>query len=397
MGAVDMDLVRQKQAEVEARTNFDTPWFEFEDEGIYTLRILPPFGDKKQFWLEYQKSFKVGPNQKIVVPLSQFGQECPLQKRIDALNKAGDELSKKEASRIRPKTRVAMFVIDRKNEAKGPQIFETNLDVFRDILTIMADPEFGDITHPEKGTDISVNYTPGKKTKNGFPEWKPQPRRNSSPLSTNPQQQSQWLEKDLFDEYRVGQASEAAYIEAVLAGTEAAYIQQRKEQRQQGQTAASSAPVAAPAAPAAPPPLAAPAASPVVTHQFLAGTKLWQALNGQVTETTVEKVCERLKTEKPESVMLMKQDGMNQWQTAAQMGFAVSIPAPAAPAAPSPPMSPPMAPPPMPSYPPPPGDEIPFKTPPSEETSLAAQLAGLATQTGPQSQVAQDIAAALGR
>src|SRR5262245_55831488 len=108
-----MDLVLQKQKEVESRTNYaETVWFKFKEDGIYQMRILPPPGDKRQFWMEYQKSFKVGPNQKQIVPLAQFGQECPLQKRIDALNKAGDDLSKKMASKLRPKTRFALIVVD---------------------------------------------------------------------------------------------------------------------------------------------------------------------------------------------------------------------------------------------------------------------------------------------
>lgn len=399
MAGVDMDLVRQKQAEVEARTNNDS-WFSFDDDGVYQLRILPPFGEKTQFWLEYQKAFRVGPNQKIVVPLAQYGLECPLQKRIDALNHAGDELSKKEAGKMRPKSRAAMIVIDRKNEARGPLVFETNLDVFRDILTIMADPDFGDITRPSEGIDISISYT--KKGKTGFPEYIVQPKRNSTPLSANEQQQIIWLSKDWFEEYRVGKPSEAGYIQAVLDGTDAAYVEARRGQQQQQQQTApqTQAPVSAPTAP---PSLVAPPAQPavpVVTHQFLAGTKLWQALNGAVSETTVEDVCKRLKTEKPGDVMLMRHDQSGGWLSASALGFQVTIPAPpAAPAAPPPPTSPPTAPPSMPAMPPPPGgaSNVPFNTPPSEEASLAAQLAGLSAPQGPQSQVARDIMQALGK
>src|SRR4051812_26897134 len=124
MAGVDMDLVRQKQTEVENRTNFkDIEFMKFDKDGVYQLRILPPHGDSRQMWKEFQKAFKVGPNRKQVVPLAQFAQDCPLVRRIEALSKAGDEVSKEEAKRIRPKARVAFIIVDRKNEAAGPMIW----------------------------------------------------------------------------------------------------------------------------------------------------------------------------------------------------------------------------------------------------------------------------------
>lgn len=418
MAGVDMDLVRQKQQEVDERSNFkDVPFLKFKDDGIYTLRILPPHGESRQFWLEFQKAFNVGPNRKHIVPLAQFAQECPLQKRIDELNKAGDELSKKEAAKMRPKSRVSMMVIDRKNEAAGPQIWETNLDVFRDVLTIMSDPDFGDITHPETGTDIAVSYV--KEGRTGFSEWSPQPKRNASKLSDNEQQKKEWLETDWFTLGRVGKPSDVGYIQAVLDGNEVAYNEARKrqfaEQKQEQQAQAPQTQqmqqTAPPVSPVAPPPLAAPVAAsvePIVTHKFLAGTKLWQALNGQVGETTVEAVCQRLRSgENPDAVQVMAYDQAGGWMTATNMGFTKTVPAlQAPPVLPPPPASPlqtlqtpPVLPPAMPATPPPPGVAgVLFNVPPSEAQSLAAQLSGFnQTPNAPISQVAQDIAAALGR
>lgn len=410
MAGVDMDLVMRKQHEIENRSNFkDVPYFKFKEDGIYVLRFLPPFGEARQFWREFQKSFGVGPNEKHIVPLAQFGLDCPLQKRIDELNKAGDEVSKKEAAKMRPKSRVAMVVIDRKHEDVGPQILETNLDVFRDILTIMADPDYGDITDPEKGTDIQINY---KKVgqRGAFPDYVVLAKRNSSKLTDNPQLLSTWLGTDWLEESGIGKASDAGYIEAVLAGTEVAYNDARKKEREAAkagtETQQQAAQTYAAPPPAAPPMFNAPVApaAPVVTHRFLAGTKLWTALNGAVVETTVEAICERLKTEKPEAVQLMAYDQNGGWQTAAAMGFAVTVPAPApaAPAAPPPPLSPPVSPPAMPAVPGPPAmggsSQVPFDLPPSEAHSLSAQLAafGPPQSMTPQSQVARDILLALG-
>jgi hypothetical protein len=258
-------------------------------------------------------------------------------------------LSKKEAARIRPKHRVAFIVIDRKNEARGPMVLDTNMDVFQGVLTIMSDQEFGDITKAADGCDINISYK--KDGGNGFPEYIVQPKRSSSPLSANPQQQSLWLSKDWFEEFEIGRASEAGYIQACLDGTEVAYVESRKGQQQQQQAQQpvqhSQTVQSAPVQPQ-PPQLSVSgvvvSAEPTVMHRFLAGTKFWAAVNGAAVEQTVEQVCQRLKTEKPEAVLLMMYDQSGGWQNAKALGFEVTIPSPppppAAPAVPPPPMSP---------------------------------------------------------
>ena len=51
--------------------------------------------------------------------------------------------------------------------------------IFQELLTIMDDSEYGDITDLHKGTDITVEYAPAK-TEGAFPETTIRCKRNSS-------------------------------------------------------------------------------------------------------------------------------------------------------------------------------------------------------------------------
>lgn len=241
----NVDRWTKRAAEIKAETSFgDTNYLQLK-EGPNVIRLLPPPPGREDFWVEFQKSYNVGPNGKVVIRPDQYGLPDPVADDIarlkSATNEKGepDQASMKRADMMKAKKRAAMFAVARAEEAKGAQLFDTNMIVLRDILSIMTDAEYGDITDPETGIDITINYTPktGPKT---FPKWQIVPRRNSSPLGF-----PELLTEDLFDKHRVGQPTEKDYIEACLAGTEQAFSDARKAARDAG---GAPAPAAAPPA-----------------------------------------------------------------------------------------------------------------------------------------------------
>lgn len=232
MGGVDMDLVR----ETHEALRYGADYLKLKP-GKNTLRILPPWGNKKAFWVEYDQCWGVGPNKKKVVLHSEESDpNHPMVAYLEALKASEDEASKKRYEANRRKARVAMFAVRREDEgAQKPKLFDTNRRVFKKILTIMLDPDYGDISDPEKGVDIVIHYTPkeeNKETGGQFPGWEVQPRRHSTPLGTPPQVKA-WLEEDLFERYRVGKPSDPDYVRAVLAGEEQEWIAARRAAGQQ--------------------------------------------------------------------------------------------------------------------------------------------------------------------
>jgi hypothetical protein len=216
----------KKGKELGKRLSFDKVEYLDLKPGQNILRIIPPFGDDddKDFWKEVQVSYNVGPNEKMIVRPDQYGKPDPVADEIAKLRKLGDEASVARADAMGSKTRCYIFVIDREEPEKGYQLWNANQIILNEILAIFGDPQYGDITDPENGVDITVNYTPGTKKK--FPKWHINPRRHSSPLD-----HPEALEVDLFEKHNVGEPSEIDYIKACLEGSEEEFKAARKKER----------------------------------------------------------------------------------------------------------------------------------------------------------------------
>ena len=71
-------------------------------------------------------------------------------------------------------------VIVRGEEEKGVRLWGYSKTVYQKLLQLVLNPEYGDITDPEEGTDLTINY--GKKAGQMFPRTDIFPARRTSPL-----------------------------------------------------------------------------------------------------------------------------------------------------------------------------------------------------------------------
>lgn len=130
--------------------------------------------------------------------------DCPICKQVKALYEAG-ETSK--ASKLRASKRYYFNVIDRENEAEGPMVYGCGVKVFNQVLSIMIDPDYGDITDPDNGFDLKLIRTP----KGGSNvDYNVTPRRNESPLNIDG-----WEEK-MYDLSLLAEVKSPEEIEKII-------------------------------------------------------------------------------------------------------------------------------------------------------------------------------------
>jgi len=173
-----------------------------------------PEGARDHFAIEVQKASNIGPNGCAV--FLDPNSPGPLESHIESQHKIGDE-----ASAIHPKNRALFFVIDRDNEAIGPQCTDWSVMEYNMLLGIFADPEYGDIACPFNGTDLMIDYVPPERSNNGFAQWiSIRARRNSSPITTDGTYWHQWLGEDLFETTGAGRPYSDEFIQACLDGTD---------------------------------------------------------------------------------------------------------------------------------------------------------------------------------
>jgi len=178
---IDMERMRDRKKTLESRggnTNFWRP-----QDGEQTIRIVPtPDGDPfKDFWFHYN----VGNNPGFLSPKKNFGENDPLDDFVRKLFDEGTEDSRKMAKDLMAKQRFFSPVIVRGEEDKGVRFWGYSKTVYETLLNLVLNPEYGDITDPETGIDLTITY--GKIPGSSFPRTEITPRRRSSPIQEDSQ------------------------------------------------------------------------------------------------------------------------------------------------------------------------------------------------------------------
>jgi len=113
-------------------------------------------------------------------PKKNFGEDDPLDRFVRSLFDEGTDDSIKQAKNLMARQRFFSPVVVRGEEHKGVQIWGYGKMVYEKLLNLVLNPEYGDITDPESGTDLVIHY--GRPAGAQFPQTEVTPRRQSSEL-----------------------------------------------------------------------------------------------------------------------------------------------------------------------------------------------------------------------
>lgn len=190
--AIDFDAIRKKLGQLSGQNKKSAVTWRPEEGKDYQVRIIAfPDNDGQPFkdrWYYYGIG---GDKAGAILSPHQFGKKDPIQDLINKLREDGSDASRELAKKLYPKMRTYAAVVVRGEEDKGVRLWSFGKMIYQDLLRLMLDEDYGDITDPENGRDIkvSVTKTPGKQ----FADTKIQPRANPSPLSKDTAQAKQWL------------------------------------------------------------------------------------------------------------------------------------------------------------------------------------------------------------
>jgi len=175
---IDMEKMRAKAAALQNKGNGNKELFWRPQDGETTIRIVPtPDGDPfKDFWFHYN----VGKNPGFLSPKRNFGEDDPLDSFVRNLYNEGTEESIKMAKSLSARQRFFSPVIVRGEEEKGVRVWGFGKTAYAELLNLVLNPDYGDITDSENGTDLVINY--GKPPGAQFPQTSITPRRRSSGL-----------------------------------------------------------------------------------------------------------------------------------------------------------------------------------------------------------------------
>lgn len=160
-------------------------------EGDNLVRIVPLKDSPDNPFIELY--FHYLGNKTYLSPLS-FGEPDPIAEFAETL-RAGGGLTKeewRETKKFVPQRRTFVPVIDRNKPQAGVKFWAFGKTVYGEILSVMADPEYGDITDPQTGRDIKVIFTPQEKSDTGFAK---------TSIRVSPKQTSLTNDKDELEKF----------------------------------------------------------------------------------------------------------------------------------------------------------------------------------------------------
>jgi hypothetical protein len=174
---IDMEKMKAKAAALQNKGNNKELFWRPQD-GETTIRIVPTAdGDPfREYWFHYN----VGKNPGFLSPKRNFGEEDPLDSFVRNLYNEGTEESIKMAKNLSARQRFFSPVIVRGEEDKGVRVWGFGKTAYAELLNLVLNPDYGDITDPENGTDLVINY--GKPPGAQFPQTSITPRRRPSAL-----------------------------------------------------------------------------------------------------------------------------------------------------------------------------------------------------------------------
>jgi hypothetical protein len=133
--------------------------------------------------------YNIGNNPGIVAPY-QYDKPDPIQELITKLRDDSSKESYELAKKLYPKMRTFAPVIVRGEEEKGVRLWSFGKMVYQDLLNLMLDEDYGDITDVENGRDIRIVCE--KQAGRQFATTSVTPRGSTTPLTSDSAQLTTW-------------------------------------------------------------------------------------------------------------------------------------------------------------------------------------------------------------
>lgn len=159
-------------------------------EGKSVVRIVPWKENKENPFIELH--FHYLGNKTYLSPTS-YGNRDPILEFAEELASGGTKDDWSQSRPFRPKLRTFVPIIVRGEEEKGVRFMSFGKTVYQELLSIIADPDYGDITDVKNGRDIVVEYIPQEKSDTNFAKTMVRPKPNQTPVADSAEKIKQFL------------------------------------------------------------------------------------------------------------------------------------------------------------------------------------------------------------
>lgn len=184
--AINLDQIKARLAQMQQSANSggsNSQEFIWKPPvGKSQVRIVPYAFDKNNPFIELYFHYEI--NKRTMVSPISFGRPDPIVEFAEKLKKSGNKEDWKLGKKIEPKFRVYVPVIIRGKESEGVKFWSFGKQIYQELLGVIADPDYGDITDLMNGRDLTVEHVPAEK-EGAFPSYTVRVKPNTTPATTD--------------------------------------------------------------------------------------------------------------------------------------------------------------------------------------------------------------------
>jgi hypothetical protein len=254
--SLDLTKIKSRLESLKSTQNKTTAVWK-PNPGKNVIRIVPYAHNPENPFIELL--FHYNMNGKTYLSPATFGRPDPIVEFANKLKKSGDKEEWKTGRSLEPKLRTYVPVLVRGAEHEGVKFWGMGKQVYQEILSIIADADYGDITDLKAGRDIVVEFKTAEETGKSFPETTIRVKPNQTP-AFDPSDAA--LKEKVKNQKNVTELfPELSYEE--LASVMDTWLNSSQENAEDAEPAATTATEETEAAPAAPAPKSATAKAAV--------------------------------------------------------------------------------------------------------------------------------------
>ena len=177
---MDISAIR-KRLETLQTSNTRTSNLWKPSPGKQVIRVLPYQHNKDNPFLELFFHYDLG-GKTYLSPMT-YGRPDPIEEFAQKLRSSGNKDDYQIARKLMAKMRTFAPIIVRGAEAEGVKFWGFGKMVYQELLSVIADPDYGDITDSMNGRDVTVEFVSAEDAGKNFPVTTIRVKPNQTPVT----------------------------------------------------------------------------------------------------------------------------------------------------------------------------------------------------------------------
>ena len=177
---MDITAIRKRLEQLQT-SNTKTSNLWKPQPGKQVVRIVPYQHNKDNPFQELFFHYDLG-GKTYLSPIT-FGRPDPIEEFAQKLRSSGNKDDYQIAKKLMAKMRTFAPVIVRGEESEGVRFWGFGKMVYQELLSVIADPDYGDITDAMNGRDVTVEFISAEEAGKNFPVTNIRVKPNQTPVT----------------------------------------------------------------------------------------------------------------------------------------------------------------------------------------------------------------------